>query len=124
MNVNTKTVGLSLQENVVLNKATSFHHWSIGDVIDDAAVVRVDQGLGLLLRLSDGIRGFTHVSLFCHVDILGSPHGVAVVRTLTSHQLLRRFTAPRGSLRELGLLLVPVLALRIFLQILWFSSLH
>ena len=65
MNVNTKTVGLSLQENVISNEAASFGHWSVGDVVDDAAVIRVDQGLGLLLRLSDGILGFTHVSLFC-----------------------------------------------------------
>lgn len=65
MNVNTKTVGLSLQENVISNEAASFGHWSVGDIIDDAAVIRVDQGLGLLLRLSDGILGFTHVSLFC-----------------------------------------------------------
>lgn len=63
MNANTKTVGLSLQENTVLNKAASFDRWSVGDVIDDAAVTRVDQGLGLLLRLSDGNLGFTHVSL-------------------------------------------------------------
>lgn len=82
MNVNTKTVGLSLQENVVVNKAMSFHCWSIGDVIDDAAVVRVDQGLGLLLRLSDGILGFTHVSLFSEADILRSRDGAAVVRAL------------------------------------------
>ena len=63
MNANTKTVGLSLQQTVVLNKATTFGHLSVGDVIDDAAVVRVDQGLGLILSLSDGILGFTHVSL-------------------------------------------------------------
>ena len=65
MNVNTKTVGLSLQENVISNEAASFGHWLVGDVVDDATVNRVDQGLGLLLRLSDGILGFTHVSLFC-----------------------------------------------------------
>ena len=64
MNANTKTVGLSLQKNVISNEAASFSHWSVGDVVDDAAVSRVDQGLGLLLKLSDGIRGFTHVSLF------------------------------------------------------------
>ena len=65
MNVNTKTVGLSLQENVISNEAAAFGHWSVGDVVDDAAVIRVDQGLGLLLRLSHGIFGFTHVSWFC-----------------------------------------------------------
>ena len=63
VNANTKTVGLSLQQTVVLNKATTFGHLSVGDVVDDAAVVRVDQGLGLILSLSDGILGFTHVSL-------------------------------------------------------------
>ncbi|KAL9983734.1 hypothetical protein ACROYT_G005955 [Oculina patagonica] len=78
MNVNTKTVGLSLQENVVLNKAASFGHWSVGDVIDDAAVVRVDQGLGLVLRLSDGILGFTHISRVSdeHVEKLGKKYKV------------------------------------------------
>lgn len=70
MNVNTKTVGLSLQENVISNEAASFGHWSVGDIVDDAAVIRVDQGLGLLLRLSDGILGFTHVSLFCIIIFL------------------------------------------------------
>ena len=65
MNVNTKTVGLSLQENVISNEAAGFGHWSVGDVVDDAAVIRVDQGLGLLLRLSHGTLGFTHVSWFC-----------------------------------------------------------
>lgn len=70
MNVNTKTVGLSLQENVISNEAASFGHWSVGDVVDDAAVTRVDQGLGLLLRLSDGILGFTHVSLLCDCYIV------------------------------------------------------
>ena len=63
INTNTKTVGLSLQQNALLNKAASFGDWSVGDIIDDAAVTRVDQGLGLLMRLSDGIPGFTHVSL-------------------------------------------------------------
>jgi len=58
-------VGLSLQEKVISNEAASFGHWSVGDVVDDATVIRVDQGLGLLLRLSDDILGFTHVSLFC-----------------------------------------------------------
>ena len=62
INVNTKTVGLSLQENVVLNKATSFGNWSIGDIIEDAVVMRVDQGMGLLMRLSDNSLGFAHVS--------------------------------------------------------------
>ena len=70
MNANTKTVGLSLQENVISNEAASFGHWSVGDVIDDAAVFRVDQALGLLLRLSDGILGFTHVSLFLSKTLL------------------------------------------------------
>lgn len=64
MNANTKTAGLSLQENVISNEAASFSDWSVGDVVDDAAVSRVDQGLGLLLKLSDGILGFTHVSSF------------------------------------------------------------
>ena len=63
INANTKTVGLSLQENVVVNTATSFGDWSIGDVIEDAAVTRVDQGMGLLTRLSDNSLGFTHVSI-------------------------------------------------------------
>ena len=62
INANTKTVGLSLQENVVLNKATSFGNWSIGDIIEDAVVMRVDQGMGLLMRLSDNSLGFAHVS--------------------------------------------------------------
>ena len=65
INTNTKTVGLSLQENVVLNKATSFGDWSVGDIIDDATVTRVDQGLGLFMRLSDATLGFTHVSFPC-----------------------------------------------------------
>ncbi|CAH3149742.1 unnamed protein product, partial [Porites evermanni] len=62
INANTKTVGLSLQENVVLNKATSFGNWSIGDIIEDAVVMRVDQGMGLLMRLSDNSLGFAHIS--------------------------------------------------------------
>ncbi|KAJ7376225.1 hypothetical protein OS493_036048 [Desmophyllum pertusum] len=78
MNANTKTVGLSLQENTVLNKAASFDRWSVGDVIDDAAVTRVDQGLGLLLRLSDGNLGFTHISRVAdeHVEKLGKKYKV------------------------------------------------
>ena len=62
VNANTKTVGLSLQESVVQNKATSFGDFSVGDIIDDATVTRVDQGLGLLIKLSNSILGFTHVS--------------------------------------------------------------
>ena len=63
VNANTKTVGLSLQENVVVNRATCFGDWSIGDVIEEATVTRVDQGMGLLTRLSDNCLGFTHVSI-------------------------------------------------------------
>ena len=61
VNANTKTVGLSIQENIVLNRASVFGTWSIGDVVDRAAVTRVDQGLGLLLTISEGVLGFTHV---------------------------------------------------------------
>ena len=66
INANTKTVGLSLQENVLLNKATSFGNWSIGDIIEDAGVMRVDQGMGLLMKLSDNSLGFAHVSTRPH----------------------------------------------------------
>ena len=62
VNANKKTVGVSLQETTVLHKTATFGHWSVGDVIDDAAVFRVDQKMGLFLNLSDGILGFTHVS--------------------------------------------------------------
>jgi len=78
INTNTKTVGLSLQENVVLNKATSFGDWSVGDIIDDATVTRVDQGLGLFMRLSDATLGFTHISRVSdeHVEKLGKKYKV------------------------------------------------
>lgn len=72
INANTKTVGLSLQENVVLNKATSFGNWSIGDIIEDAVVIRVDQGMGLLMRLSDNSLGFAHVSTSTNGHFRGS----------------------------------------------------
>ena len=62
VNANKKTVGVSLQETTVLHKTATFGHWSVGDVIDDATVFRVDQKMGLFLNLSDGILGFTHVS--------------------------------------------------------------
>lgn len=60
-------MGLSLQESVVKNKATCFEDWTVGDIVDDATVTRVDQRLGLLMCLSDGSMGFTHVSLLCSV---------------------------------------------------------
>ena len=58
----TKTVGLSVLQNVVENEAFSFQGFSIGDVVDDATVTRLDQGKGLLLQLSDNISGYAHVS--------------------------------------------------------------
>lgn len=62
VNANKKTVGVSLQETTVLHKTATFGQWSVGDVVDDAAVFRVDQKMGLFLNLSNGILGFTHVS--------------------------------------------------------------
>ena len=63
INANTKMAGLSLQGNIIQNQATDFGDFSVGDVVDDVTVIRVDQGLGLLMKLSDSVVGFTHVSL-------------------------------------------------------------
>nr|XP_058962333.1 protein RRP5 homolog [Pocillopora verrucosa] len=78
VNANKKTVGVSLQETTVLHKTATFGHWSVGDVIDDAAVFRVDQKMGLFLNLSDGILGFTHISRVSdeHVEKLGKKYKV------------------------------------------------
>ena len=63
INANTKMAGLSLQGNIIQNQATDFGDFSVGDVVDDVTVIRVDQGLGLLMKLSESVVGFTHVSL-------------------------------------------------------------
>lgn len=62
IDTNTKTAGVSLQEDIIENRATGFGDYAIGDIIDDATVVRVDDGLGLLMKLSESVLGFTHVS--------------------------------------------------------------
>ncbi|XP_022789365.1 protein RRP5 homolog [Stylophora pistillata] len=78
VNANKKTVGVSLQEKVVLHRTASFGHCSMGDVIDDAVVIRVDQKMGLFFSFSDGILGFTHISRVSdeHVEKLGKKYKV------------------------------------------------
>ena len=62
IDTNTKTAGVSLREDIIHNRGTEFGDYAIGDIIDDATVVRVDDRLGLLMELSEGVLGFTHVS--------------------------------------------------------------
>ena len=62
IDTNTKTAGVSLQEDIIQNRGTEFGDYAIGDIIDDATVIRVDDRLGLLMELSEGVLGFTHVS--------------------------------------------------------------
>ena len=58
----TKTVGLSELQNLVDNKAFIFQEFSTGDVIEEATALRLDQGKGLLLQLSENVTGYAHVS--------------------------------------------------------------
>ncbi|XP_068709241.1 protein RRP5 homolog [Montipora foliosa] len=78
INANTKMAGLSLQGNIIQNQATDFGDFSVGDVVDDVTVIRVDQGLGLLMKLSDSVVGFTHISRVSdgHVEKLGKEYKV------------------------------------------------
>lgn len=62
IDTNTKTAGVSLREDIIQNRGTEFGDYAIGDIIDDATVIRVDERLGLLMELSEGVLGFTHVS--------------------------------------------------------------
>ena len=59
----TKTVGLSVLQNVIDNEPCSFSGHTIGDVIEEAIVTRLDQGKGLLLQLPDSVKAFAHVSM-------------------------------------------------------------
>lgn len=62
IDTNTKSAGVSLREDIIQNRGTEFGDYAIGDIIDDATVIRVDDRLGLLMELSEGVLGFTHVS--------------------------------------------------------------
>jgi len=64
---------------------------------------------------------FIHYKLAKKVQ--GSRDGV-VVRALASHQCGPGSIPGRGVICGLSLFLVLVLAPRVFLQVLWFSSLH
>ncbi|XP_040372263.1 rRNA biogenesis protein RRP5 isoform X1 [Rosa chinensis] len=59
----TRAVGLTLNPHLVRNKAPP-SHVKIGDICDDAKVVRVDRGLGLLLEIPS-----TQVSTPAYVSI-------------------------------------------------------
>ena len=61
INSSTKKVGLSLHKSIVEGKAHEFGLYGIGDIIDGATVTRVDQGLGLLMNLSEDVKGYAHV---------------------------------------------------------------
>ncbi|XP_044173478.1 protein RRP5 homolog [Acropora millepora] len=78
IDTNTKTAGVSLREDIVQNRGTEFGDYAIGDIIDDATVIRVDDRLGLLMELSEGVLGFTHISRVSdnHAEKLESKHKV------------------------------------------------
>ncbi|XP_015771536.1 PREDICTED: protein RRP5 homolog [Acropora digitifera] len=78
IDTNTKTAGVSLREDIIQNRGTEFGDYAIGDIIDDATVIRVDDRLGLLMELSEGVLGFTHISRVSdnHAEKLESKHKV------------------------------------------------
>ena len=59
----TKTVGLSNLEHLVNGESFKFCNFSIGDICEEANIVRVDQSKGLLLQLNDQLFGYAHVSI-------------------------------------------------------------
>ena len=74
INSSLKKAGLSLQQPIVKGKAHEFGSYGVGDIIDTATVTRIDQGLGLLMTLSQDVMGYVHVRvLLCYCDRLDQP---------------------------------------------------
>ncbi|CAB3976612.1 RRP5 homolog [Paramuricea clavata] len=58
----TKTVGLSNLEHLVNGEPFNFSSLTIGDILEETDVIRLDQSKGLLLHLNDEISGYAHIS--------------------------------------------------------------
>ena len=74
VNPSSKSAGLSLHEDIVKKKAHTFQGCTMGDIISDATVTRLDQGQGLLMGLPDGESGYVHVRLALSVSFSASAH--------------------------------------------------
>jgi rRNA biogenesis protein RRP5 len=58
----TKSVGVSLKKSVVENRAETFEGLSVGDIVENAKVLRVNPELGLVMQLDGTHKGFVHIS--------------------------------------------------------------
>lgn len=76
INFATKTVGLSLKKSIVENKPETFEELSVGDIVEEAVVLRISSDVGLLMQLNEFHKGFVHVSLmldsFCSMSAVHS----------------------------------------------------
>ena len=62
----SKKIGLSLL-NTIINGQSDVVPLEMGQIIEDAAVVRIDKSIGLLLQLNDNLKGYVHVCVFLEV---------------------------------------------------------
>ncbi|XP_062503604.1 protein RRP5 homolog isoform X2 [Corticium candelabrum] len=62
INFATKTVGLSLKKSIVENKPETFEELSVGDIVEEAVVLRISSDVGLLMQLNEFHKGFVHIS--------------------------------------------------------------
>ncbi|EDV20036.1 uncharacterized protein TRIADDRAFT_61471 [Trichoplax adhaerens] len=71
----SKKIALSLL-NITVNGQMDISQVEIGQIIEDAVVLRVDKGVGLLLQLGDNLKGYVHISRASdkHIDKFGKQH--------------------------------------------------
>ena len=67
INPKNKLIALSAHPSIVQYTPYSFEGLTFGDIIDEATVIRVDEGFGMVIKLSDDIQGYAHVSTVIQV---------------------------------------------------------
>lgn len=62
----SKKIGLSLL-NTIINYRVDVAQPEMGQIIEDAVIIRIDKGIGLLLQLNNTWKGYVHVCVIINL---------------------------------------------------------